>query len=217
MSEQPEGPASGASEDPAAAKRLARREAKRLRALAAEDGTDAARAVCARAAELLRAKPGEVVSGYWPIGTELDVIPLLRQFAVAGAVTALPVADAPGRPLRFLAWKPGDPVDAAWGGIMVPRPESEEVVPSIVLVPMLAFDRDGYRLGYGGGFYDRTLAGLRARGRVLAVGVAFAGQEMEGLPRDRYDQRLDLLLTERFAWRFPDGPADPEQARTNQG
>jgi 5-formyltetrahydrofolate cyclo-ligase len=204
MNGQPEDPPArdDRAGDVAASKRLARKEAKRLRGIASDAAPDAPRAVRARAAELLPAGPEDVVSGYWPIGSELDVIPLLRQFAAAGAVTALPVADGPGRPLRFLAWAPGEPVAEAGGGIMVPAGRAAEVVPSIVLVPMLAFDREGFRLGYGGGFYDRTLAGLRARGRVLAAGVAFAGQEMEGLPRDEYDQRLDLLLTERFAWRF---------------
>ena len=204
MSGQPTDPPArdNRSDDVAAAKRLARKEAKRLRGIAVAAAPDAPQAVGKRAAELLPAGQGEVVSGYWPIGSELDVIPLLRRFAAAGAVTALPVADAPGRPLRFLAWTPGQPVTAAGGGIMVPAAGAPEVVPTVVLVPMLAFDRDGFRLGYGGGFYDRTLAGLRARGRVLAVGVAFAGQEMETLPRDRYDQRLDMLLTERSTWRF---------------
>ncbi|HSK40210.1 MAG TPA: 5-formyltetrahydrofolate cyclo-ligase [Arenibaculum sp.] len=143
-----------------------------------------------------------VVSGYWPIGFELDVLPLLRHFAREGHVCALPVGEGRGMPLSFRAWVPGDPLVAAGFGIMVPPPSSPAVTPRVVLVPLLAFDRAGYRLGYGAGYYDRTLAELRDRGPVTAVGVAYAGQEVPEVPRDEYDQRLDWLVTESFTLRL---------------
>ncbi|HEV7370926.1 5-formyltetrahydrofolate cyclo-ligase [Arenibaculum sp.] len=185
--------------DVPAEKRAARAEARRRRDLAAADAPGAARSVMERVLSGVPVPAGAVVSGYWPIGSELDVLPLLRHFCDAGHVCALPVGEGRGRPLRFRAWRPGTAMVEAEYGIMVPAPEEPWVTPSVLLVPLLAFDRAGYRLGYGAGYYDRTLAALRAAHPVLAVGVAMAAQEMDAVPRDRYDQKLDWIVTDRFA------------------
>jgi 5-formyltetrahydrofolate cyclo-ligase len=146
--------------------------------------------------------PGAVASGFWPFGPEIDVRPILYHLHAAGHPIALPVVVKRGLPLLFRAWSPGQALVA--GSFGVPRPDkgSPELTPQLLVVPLLAFDRAGYRLGYGGGFYDRTLAGLRANGPVLAVGVAFSAQEVERIPRDDSDERLDWMVTEREAFRI---------------
>lgn len=150
--------------------------------------------------------PG-VVSGFWPMADEIDVRPLLTALAARGWRTALPVVVGRGRPLLFRAWEEGDVLVRGPLGIGTPRPEAPEVVPDLVLTPLVAFDASGYRLGHGAGYYDMTLAGLRARGAVLAVGVAFDAQEVAAVPRERHDQRLDALATPSRVLRFAEGPA----------
>lgn len=184
--------------DVPAEKRAARAEARRRRDLVA-DAPGAAPSVMERVLSDVPVPAGAIVSGYWPIGSELDVLPLLRRFSEVGHVCALPVGEGRGRPLRFRAWRPDTAMVEAEYGIMVPAPDGPWVTPSVLLVPLLAFDRAGYRLGYGAGYYDRTLAELRAERPVLAVGVAFAAQEMDAVPRDCYDQRLDWIVTDRFS------------------
>jgi 5-formyltetrahydrofolate cyclo-ligase len=143
--------------------------------------------------------PDTVVSAFAPMPDELRIWPLLRRLQGDRFQLALPVMQGKGRPLLFRAWKPGDAMDSGVWGIAEPRTDKPAVEPDIVLVPLLAFDRSGWRLGYGGGFYDRTLQGLRARKQVVAVGLAYDGQEVEVIPRLDYDQRLDWVLT-------PSGP-----------
>jgi 5-formyltetrahydrofolate cyclo-ligase len=142
---------------------------------------------------------GCVVSGFWPMGEEIDTRPLLEALYARGHVIGLPVVVGRGQPLVFRRWQRGDSLMQASFGVMVPPPEAPVVVPQVAVTPLLAFDRLGYRLGYGGGFYDRTLALLRAGPGVLAVGYAFAAQEVETVPRAAYDEPLDWLVTDRFA------------------
>ena len=138
----------------------------------------------------------DIVAGYWPIGDELDVRPLLAALSQSGGVTALPVVIEPRRPLEFRAWAPGQPLEAGAHGTWHPCADAAPVVPDCLLVPLLAFDDDGHRLGYGGGYYDRTIQALRAHGRLVAVGVAYAAQRLAEVPHDDNDQMLDLVLTE---------------------
>jgi 5-formyltetrahydrofolate cyclo-ligase len=135
------------------------------------------------------------VSAYWPIRTEIDPRPLL--IALAGSAMALPVVIGPGHPLEFRRWREGDTLDIGVFGTAHPPATAEIVEPDLLLVPLLAFDRRRYRLGYGAGYYDRTLAGLRSRKKIMAVGVAFAGQEVDSVPIDGWDQQLDLVITDR--------------------
>lgn len=139
---------------------------------------------------------GRRVAGYWPIATELDDRPLLARLHARGIVCALPVMVAWDRPLVFRRWTPHDIVTLDERGLFEPGPDVREIVPDVLLLPFLAADRRGCRLGQGGGHFDRTLAALRGRGAVTAVGVGFAVQVIDEIPCDRHDQRLDWLLTD---------------------
>ena len=139
--------------------------------------------------------PGDIVSGYAPIRSEIDVMPLMTELAARGHRLCLPVIAGPGRPLVFREWMPGCQMTEGPFGARVPA-RGERLEPTLLLVPLLAFDGRGYRLGYGGGFYDRTLERLRAAGDVRAVGIAYAAQRMEAVPIEPTDQRLDAVVTE---------------------
>jgi 5-formyltetrahydrofolate cyclo-ligase len=141
---------------------------------------------------------GTVVAGYSPIRSECDPVPLMRSLAAKGAQLALPVIDGKGKPLSFSEWRQGGHLVAGPFGILQPRPDAVSVEPDIMLVPLAAFDRKLRRIGYGAGYYDRTLAALRQQRRVVvAVGIAFAAQEVAEIPADDHDEGLDLVLTER--------------------
>jgi 5-formyltetrahydrofolate cyclo-ligase len=142
-------------------------------------------------------KPGVLVSGFSSIGSEINPLPLMRRLAERGARLALPVVIGRGRTLVLRAWAFGEPLGKGVWGIREPRPEAAEVDPDIVLVPLAAFDRTGHRIGYGAGYYDLTLAGLRSRKPIVAVGLAYAAQEIAAVPATARDARLDLVLTER--------------------
>ena len=134
---------------------------------------------------------GAVVSGFWPIGEELDIRPLLHGLHERGNPILLPVTPKRGNPLSFRLWRPGDVLEPEKFGTF--RPVGEERAPDFLLVPLLAFDRRGYRLGYGAGFYDRTLHGLPGR---FALGVAYAAAELPEVPAGPHDMRLDAVATE---------------------
>jgi len=176
-----------------------RRDAARRRAdLASSETPDSAgRAAAARIVETIPIAPGSRVSAYWPMGNELDPRPLIEALHADGCLVGLPVIVGKGEPLLFRRWTPETRFVPGGFRTQVPEPASPELLPEILIVPLLAFDRRGYRLGYGGGFYDRTLAKLRALGPVTAIGFAYAGQEVEAVPRADYDERLDWLATER--------------------
>jgi 5-formyltetrahydrofolate cyclo-ligase len=142
---------------------------------------------------------GAIVAGYMPMRSEIDPRLLMDRLAAAGSVLCLPDVVAEGTPLEFRRWTPYDPLDKGRYGIYVPSPAADVLVPDVVLVPMLAFDRGGHRMGYGGGYYDRTMARLRDQGDVLAVGLAFSGQVRDDLPVEPHDLRLDWIVTESAA------------------
>ncbi len=143
-----------------------------------------------------------VVSGFWPIKDEIDIRPLMIELFNQGCQLALPVVQGKGQPLLFRAWRPGDPLEAGVFGTLQPSAKRETLEPDALIVPLLACDEEGWRLGYGGGFYDRTLTGLRARRAVTAVGVGFDAQLVPEVPHGPSDQRLDWLLTDRRACAF---------------
>lgn len=169
---------------------LARRDA-----LTAEQRANAAAAVAVRGLPVALAK-GAVVSGYSPIRSEFDPVPLMRILQAAGATLALPVIVARDKPLLFRAWHPETALIKGQLGILEPDASAPELAPDIVLVPLAAFDRKGHRIGYGAGHYDRSLALLRAHKPVVAAGVAFSVQEVVAVPHDGHDERLDFVLTE---------------------
>ncbi|GAA0526219.1 5-formyltetrahydrofolate cyclo-ligase [Rhizomicrobium palustre] len=143
-----------------------------------------------------------VVSGYCACRSEADPKALMAALASRGLHLALPVIVQKAAPLRFHRWQEGDELVLHRFGVAEPLPTADIVEPDVLLVPLLAFDDAGYRLGYGGGFYDRTLAALRAKKPITAIGIAYAGQRIDHLPRDAYDQRLDAVLTEEGLTRF---------------
>jgi len=137
------------------------------------------------------------VSGFSPLKSEINPLPLMRKLADAGAKLALPVVAGRGKPLIMRAFVFGDALASGQWGIREPKPEAGEVAPDILLVPLLAFDRNGHRVGYGAGYYDMTIAKFRALKRITAVGIAYAAQQIDTVPVTPRDARLDLVLTER--------------------
>ncbi|MFP4003495.1 MAG: 5-formyltetrahydrofolate cyclo-ligase [Alphaproteobacteria bacterium] len=150
------------------------------------------------------AAPGAVVAGYWPIGSEIDCRPLLRRLREAAAAIVLPAVEGIDAPLVFRLWTGEAPAARDRMNMAAPGPEAETAVPGLLLVPLLLVDRAGHRLGYGGGYYDRTLSALRKTGRVTALGLAFDAQLTEKLPAGVDDMTLDGLVTEKGWMRFPD-------------
>ncbi|THH35825.1 5-formyltetrahydrofolate cyclo-ligase [Aliishimia ponticola] len=138
---------------------------------------------------------GVPLSGYMPIRTEINPLPAMAEAAAYGPV-AIPVIQAKGEPLDFSRWEPDMPLKPGPFGAQIPETD-DFFEPEILIVPLVAFTRDGGRLGYGGGFYDRTLERLRARRATLAIGFAFAAQQADTLPQEPTDQPLDLIVTER--------------------
>ena len=140
-----------------------------------------------------------VVAGYFAIRDEIDPRPLMETFHCDQVRLALPCVVGLDQPLIFRAWSPGDALERGAFGIHEPRPGAPEVRPSLVLVPLLAFDSCGRRLGYGAGFYDRTLAMLRAQGPVTSVGLAYQAQRLRRVPTSGHDLPLDWVITEAWA------------------
>jgi 5-formyltetrahydrofolate cyclo-ligase len=171
------------------------KRALRERMLAAREACEPA-CGAALAEHVLREVPpptGAVVSGFWPMGQEMDIRPLLHALHERGGhPIVLPETPKRGNPLIFRLWHPGAVMISERFGTH--RPDGEVRDPDFLLVPLLAFDRRGYRLGYGAGFYDRTLAALPGRFR---LGVAYAAQELDEVPAGPYDARLDAVATER--------------------
>jgi 5-formyltetrahydrofolate cyclo-ligase len=169
---------------------LARRDA-----LSADQRNAASEALAARALPIVLV-PDAIVAGYAPIRSEIDPSPLMHALATLGAQLALPLIVARNEPLQFRAWKPG--VELLHGplSILEPALDAPDVNPDIVLVPLAAFDRRGHRLGYGAGYYDRTLTQLRRLKHVVTIGVGYAIQEIAEVPVQSHDVALDFVLTE---------------------
>ena len=175
------------------------KRALRARAVGARTGHDPAACGARLAAHVLRdlpPPPGAIVAGFWPLDGEIDVRPLLRALHELDHEIVLPITPKRGNPLTFGLWHPGDVLLPERFGTF--RPTGPERVPTFLLVPLLAFDRAGRRLGYGAGYYDRTLPLLPGR---FALGCAFATQEVDDVPVGPYDVRLDAVATERGAIR----------------
>ncbi|WP_249779772.1 5-formyltetrahydrofolate cyclo-ligase [Bradyrhizobium sediminis] len=163
---------------------------------------DAAAKAIAKRGLPIEIAPGTIVSGYSPIRGEIDPAPLMRKLAAEGVLLALPAIVARGKSLAFRAWSPDDRLMLGPLGIPEPSPAAAEVVPDIMLVPLAAFDRLGHRIGYGGGYYDYTLAHLRKAKAITGIGLAFAVQEIEAVPALSHDVALDYVLTETRVFDF---------------
>ena len=179
-----------------------RREAFAVREIAWRADPHAGDALKHHLIEALPMPPGIAISGYWPLEGEIDVRPALAHYHHEGHPIGLPVVIGRNAPLIFRRWHPEDEMIQGSFRVMTPPAGAPDVVPTILLVPLLAFDPEGYRLGYGGGFYDRTLAKLRGEAHAVAVGVAYAAQEVPFVPRGSFDQPLDFIVTERAVFKF---------------
>ncbi|GGH29799.1 5-formyltetrahydrofolate cyclo-ligase [Cribrihabitans marinus] len=184
--------------DPGAVKAAARKAAfaRRKAAFAARPPGAAG-----RLSEVLAGYRGVPLAGYMPIRTEIDPLPAMAEAAAHGPV-GVPVIAGAGLALDFSRWEPDGPLRAGPFGAMVPE-QDRFFEPEILIVPLVAFDARGGRLGYGGGFYDRTLERLRARRPTLAIGFAFDAQEADALPLEAMDQPLDMVVTESRVLSFP--------------
>lgn len=171
-----------------------------------EEARDAAKIVADRGLAFARERvaPGATIAAYWPIRSEIHTRPLIESLAAAGFRTALPVTRE-SRVLLFRLWSVGDDLTRGALGNAEPLPDAEETLPSLLFVPLAAFDARGGRIGYGAGHYDTTLAALRARGSVVAAGLAYDVQEIEAVPLEPHDQRLGAVITETRTLTF--GPA----------
>ena len=174
----------------------------RQQALAIRDELPAAKRAAGAEAIAVRPFPvkigrGTIVSGFSPMRSEINPVPLMRKLADNGATLALPAIAGRGKPLIMRAWTFGDPMASGQWGIREPMPEALEVDPDVLIVPLAAFDHVGHRIGYGAGYYDMTINALRAKKNITAVGIAFAAQEIPQVPATERDARLDLVLTER--------------------
>jgi 5-formyltetrahydrofolate cyclo-ligase len=176
--------------------------ALRAAALALRDALPAAERQAAAATIAARGlpvevTPGAIVSGFMPMKTEINPLQLLRKLADAGAQLAMPCIAGRSKPLIMRAWQFGAPLKSGQWGIREPMPDAAEVAPDILIVPLACFDRAGHRIGYGAGYYDMTINALRAKKKVIAIGIGFAVQEIPRVPATERDARLDLVLTER--------------------
>lgn len=187
-----------ASSADAASLKAALRKAALARRLALDAAfrADAAQAVAAAGGELAAREKPACVSLFWSVKGEIDIGPLAGKLTAAGVPLCLPVIAAKAAPLAFRRWTPGDPLEDKAFGLKEPPESAGEATPDLLFVPLAAFDGAGRRIGYGGGFYDRTLAKLRAAGSALAVGLAFACQELDEVPALDHDLPLDGVLTE---------------------
>lgn len=185
------------SSEVVAAKVALRSAARARRALLnPEERREASAAIAAHGLRFLgRSGAGTIVGGFMPIGEEISPLPLMAAAATSGCRLALPVMMGKTVPLEFRAYTPGEALKTAVWGIREPTDDKPVLAPDVVLVALLAFDAEGYRLGYGGGYYDRTLSALRARKPVITVGLAYDSQEVDAVPHLDYDERLDWMLT----------------------
>jgi 5-formyltetrahydrofolate cyclo-ligase len=182
---------------PAAVKEDLRRAAlARRRALSAAERAQFSALLASEGLALAKRYAARAVSAFYPLRSEPDTLPLLAALAEAGFSTLLPITQARGAPLVFRAWKPGDPTRPGAMKIPEPLPDALSFDPDLLFTPLACFDRRGHRIGYGAGHYDCTLKALRAKGRAIAVGIAYSVCECEKLPNEPHDQRLDYVLTE---------------------
>ena len=189
--------------DPAIEKAVLRKQAARHRSSLMADNPLAGDNLVRQLEVVLQRCGTGIYAAYLPIRSELSPLPLVAALADLGIATALPVTPQPGNPLTFYRWAPGMRLDDGPYNTKQPPLSNESVIPDVILAPMLAFDARCWRLGYGGGFYDRSIARLRDSGHeVVVIGIAFAGQQVDKVPTGPYDMALDAVWTpDGVIWR----------------
>ena len=184
-------------DDVVAEKRKLRTDMSRLRDELHSDSGDISTRLCEQFHQAWKPAAGTVISAFWPVRSEVDLRPLFHDLYERGCAIVLPVVVAKRSPLAFRLWTPATQLVNGGFGIPIPPEDSPICDPDWLLVPLLAYDEQGFRIGYGGGFYDVTLANLRRRKSVFAIGVGFDGQQVDRVPGNFNDERLDAILTER--------------------
>lgn len=179
-----------------------RRRMKRVRAERHQLDPDAAMAVVTRICGLISSRRYDGLGGYFPTQSELDPRPSML---ASGLPLFLPVVRARDAELEYRSWSPGDALIEGLAGTMEPDLTSPRGQPDCILLPGLAFDASGYRLGYGGGYFDRTLHSRRSAGKLLAIGLCYDAQIVHGVPHDERDQPVDLIVTPERVIRVPAG------------
>lgn len=182
-------------------KKQLRREAEESRYRLAGSVPDAAQAIARNFSVAISLSADAIVGGYIRARGEADPLPLMERLKTAGHPLALARISEKNQPLQFHLWRDNEATGKGALGMMEAASHWPSITPNVLLIPLLGFDKNGYRLGYGGGYYDRSLHSLRKCGSVLAVGIAFAGQEMV-LPHDQNDERLDWIVTEKYVGQF---------------
>jgi 5-formyltetrahydrofolate cyclo-ligase len=188
--------------NPALSKEALRAEALAKRDAIPPDERAAAAEIIAARGLPVEVTPGMIVSGFMPLKSEINPLPLLRKLADKGAQLALPAIAGRGHPLTMRAYAFGDEFARGQWGIREPKPEASEVFPDILIVPLACFDRAGHRIGYGAGYYDMTINRLRGMKPAVAIGIALAAQEIDRVPATERDARLDFVLTEHETINF---------------
>ena len=184
-------------------KEILRREARKHRSWI-DSAMENPQAFVDRFIDSIKPEAGQVIAGYWPIGREIDPVPTMEALIERGHVCALPIIEKDTRALSFARWDKSVKLEQGAFGTLQP-PADALVEPDILIAPLLAFDRRGYRLGQGGGYYDATLADLRAKKAVLAVGLAYAEQAvLFNLPREDHDEPMDWVITPQGSHYFRD-------------
>ena len=183
-------------------KKLLRDEVRARRKIAHAEISDAAEKISAHFFDYGEVDSSAVVAGYWAVGSEISIEPILNRLCAEGAICALPVVVDRGAPLAFRRWQPGKELGTGPLGTRQPLEDAELVIPRLVLTPLLAFDKTGQRLGQGGGFFDRTFEKLRSQGDLMAIGIAYAAQQVDHVPHGPTDVKLDAVITEQKILRF---------------
>jgi 5-formyltetrahydrofolate cyclo-ligase len=147
-------------------------------------------------------KNAEIISCFWPIQTEVNTVPLIHKLYKAGHQICLPIVVGNAQPLIFRQWTPETEMLEGAYKAMTPVESSPQLVPDLILSPLLAFDRNGYRLGYGGGFYDRSIEEIKTTKPLVTAGLAYSVQEVDNVPTEKTDQKLDFLITEKEILEF---------------
>ena len=139
----------------------------------------------------------DIIAGYWPINSEVNILKLLNSLHLEGITLSLPVIIDKESPLIFRQWHPKETLTSGLYQILQPPSHCAIVTPTLIFIPLLAFDRQGHRLGYGAGYYDRTLSYLRKNTSLKAIGIAYAFQEFAAIPQESHDEKLDYIVTEK--------------------
>jgi 5-formyltetrahydrofolate cyclo-ligase len=139
--------------------------------------------------------PQAIIGSYWPVKSEADACPLLTYYYEQGHVCALPIVQAPNKPLLFREWCPGNLLVSGIYNILTPDETAPLITPTVLFVPVLGFDKNGHRLGHGEGYYDRTLEALRSQNPIIAIGIAYDCQEVDIIPHQNHDQLMNYIIT----------------------